>query len=256
VVASPTGDLDRGLRQELHDLSSVFPRVVYVTEDPALNVVQVNQVLLLGRPTYEVQNKLLSPSRRLIKRLTDLALCLLGLSIGVPVFACLAMLIALDSPGHVLYKQRRVGLDGSCLIFSSPATRAEEALDVRWPAIKAAGEVHSPATSCRRITDHKVGKLLRRFSFDEFPQFLNVIRERGIVGTAYLPSEIEQLGEAREVILRVPPGLTGWWQVMGRHRLDSQRLRMDEFYVGNYSMLTDLYIMCKTVYVVIAGEGI
>ena len=77
----------------------MFPRVVYVTEDPALNVVQVNQVLLLGRPTYEVQNKLLSPSRRRIKRLTDLVLCLLGLGIGVPAFAFMALLIALELAG-------------------------------------------------------------------------------------------------------------------------------------------------------------
>ena len=263
VVASPTGDLDRGLRQELHDLSSVFPRVVYVTEDPALNVVQVNQVLLLGRPTYEVQNKLLSPSRRRIKRLTDLVLCLLGLGIGVPVFACLAMLIALDSPGHVLHKQRRVGLDGKLFDlykFRTMQVGAEEALDAVLasdPKLREEYLARHKMQADPRIT--RVGRVLRRLSFDEFPQFWNVIRgDMSIVGPRpYLPSEIEDLGKAREVILRVSPGLTGWWQVMGRHRLDfKQRLRMDEFYVGNYSMLTDLYIMCKTVYVVIAGEGI
>jgi Undecaprenyl-phosphate galactose phosphotransferase WbaP len=263
VVASPTTDLDRSVRQQLHDLSSMFPRVVYVTENPALNVVQVNQVLLLGRPTYEVQNKLLSSSRRRIKRLTDLVLCLLGLGMGVPAFAFIALLIALDSPGHVLYKQERVGLNGKLFDvykFRTMQVGAEESLDAVLasdPKLQEEYRARHKLQADPRIT--RVGRVLRRLSFDEFPQFWNVIRgDMSVVGPRpYLPSEIEQLGEAREVILRVPPGLTGWWQVMGRHRLDfKQRLRMDEFYVGNYSMLTDLYILCKTVYVVLSGEGI
>jgi Undecaprenyl-phosphate galactose phosphotransferase WbaP len=263
VVASPTADLDSRIRREMHNLSSVFPRVVYVTEDPALNVVQVNQTLLLGRPTFEVQNKLLSYSRRRIKRVTDLMLCLLGLGIGVPAFALMALLIALDSPGRVIYRQKRVGLNGELFDlykFRTMQEGAEESLDALLASDLRLQEEYQARHKMQadpRIT--RVGRILRRLSFDEFPQFWNVIRgDMSIVGPRpYLPSEIEQLGEARETILRVPPGLTGWWQVMGRHRLDfRQRMRMDEFYVGNYSMLTDLYILFKTVYVVITGDGI
>jgi Undecaprenyl-phosphate galactose phosphotransferase WbaP len=263
LVASPTADLDHSLRQKMNDLSSIFPRVVYVTEDPALNVVQVNQALVAGRPTFEVQNKLLSPSRRLLKRVSDLLLCLLGASVGLPLFLFLAALIAVDSRGHVLYRQKRVGLDGRIFDiykFRTMQVGAEEALDALLatdPKLREEFEARHKMQADPRIT--KVGRILRRFSFDEFPQFWNVIRgEMSIVGPRpYLPSEIEEMGEAREVILRVLPGLTGWWQVMGRHRLEfTERLRMDRFYVGNYSMLTDLYIMFKTAYVILSGEGI
>ena len=263
VVASPTADLDESLRRKMHDLSILFPRVVYVTDDPALNIVHMNQVLLLGRPTFEVQNKLLSTSRRYMKRLSDLVLCLLGFGIGVPAFALMAALIALDSPGHVIYKQKRVGLNGKLFDlykFRTMQVGAEEALDAVLagnPKLQEEYAARHKIEDDPRIT--RVGRILRRLSFDEFPQFWNVIRgEMSVVGPRpYLPSELELLGEARDVILRVSPGLTGWWQVMGRHKLDfSQRLRMDEFYVGNYSMLTDLYILFKTVYVVISGEGI
>ncbi len=263
VVASTGADLDHGVQREVHVLSTVFPRVVYVTEDPALNVVQVNQVLLLGRTTFEVQNKLHSSPRRLLKRISDLVLCLLGVGIGVPAFALMASLIALDSPGPVLYKQQRVGLNGKLFDlykFRTMVAGAEAALAnvlAGDPKLRAEYESHHKIEEDPRIT--RVGRILRRLSFDEFPQFWNVIRgEMSIVGPRpYLPSEIRQLGEATDIILSVPPGLTGWWQVMGRHRLDfGQRLRMDEFYVGNYSVLTDLYILFKTVYVVITGEGI
>ncbi len=263
VVASTGADLDHSVQREVHVLSTIFPRVVYVTEDPALNVVQVNQALLLGRTTFEVQNKLHSSPRRFVKRLSDLALCLVGVGIGVPAFALMALLIALDSPGPVLYKQQRVGLSGKLFDlykFRTMVAGAEAALDavlVGDPKLRQEYETHHKIEDDPRIT--RVGRILRRLSFDEFPQFWNVIRgEMSIVGPRpYLLQEIEELGDAREIILSLPPGLTGWWQVMGRHRLDfGQRLRMDEFYVGNYSVLTDLYILLKTVYVVMSGDGI
>jgi Undecaprenyl-phosphate galactose phosphotransferase WbaP len=263
VVASATADLDESLRRTMHDLIRLFPRVVYVSDNPALNIVHMNQMLLLGRPTFEVQNKLLSRLRRYVKRLSDLVLCLLGFGIGVPAFAVMAMLIALDSPGHVIYKQKRVGLNGKLFDiykFRTMQVGAEDALDAMLagnPKLQEDYAARHKIEDDPRIT--RVGRILRRLSFDEFPQFWNVIRgEMSVVGPRpYLPSELELLGEARDVILRVAPGLTGWWQVMGRHKLEfTERLRMDEFYVGNYSMLTDLYILFKTVYVVISGEGI
>jgi Undecaprenyl-phosphate galactose phosphotransferase WbaP len=263
VVASPTADLDYENRRRIGDLGTFFPRLLYVAQDRALNVVNMNQLLLVGRPTFEVHNKLLSPSRRLIKRAHDLAFCLLGSIVGAPAFALMALAIALDSPGHVIYKQKRVGLNGKLFDmykFRTMQLGAEEALDAMLagnPKLQDEYAARHKIEYDPRIT--RVGRILRRWSLDEFPQFWNVIRgEMSVVGPRpYLPSETAMLGDACDVILRVAPGLTGWWQVMGRHRLEfKERLRMDEFYVGNYSMLTDLYILFKTVYVVISGEGI
>jgi undecaprenyl-phosphate galactose phosphotransferase len=103
-----------------------------------------------------------------------------------------------------------------------------------------------------------VGKWLRIFSLDEFPQLLNVLRgEMSLVGPrAYMPSELGDIGEYASVILRVKPGITGWWQVMGRHQKSfRQRLQMDEYYISNWSLWMDIYILMKTVWVVLVGSG-
>jgi lipopolysaccharide/colanic/teichoic acid biosynthesis glycosyltransferase len=108
-----------------------------------------------------------------------------------------------------------------------------------------------------RVT--KMGKFLRKTSIDELPQIINVIKgEMSWVGPrAYLPSELEQMGDSSEIIHRVSPGLTGWWQVMGRHNLSfEERLQLDEYYISNFSLLMDVFILFKTIFVVISGHGV
>ena len=98
-----------------------------------------------------------------------------------------------------------------------------------------------------RITH--AGRWLRRVSLDELPQFINILRgEMHLIGPRpYFRSEIDEMGEAAEFVLRVHPGLTGWWQVMGRNDLSFQeRIQMDLYYVLNWSLWLDLFIMIKT----------
>ena len=107
-----------------------------------------------------------------------------------------------------------------------------------------------------RITG--LGKFLRKYSLDELPQLWNVLRgDMSLVGPrAYMPSELEDIGDFTDNILRVRPGMTGWWQVMGRHTTTFQaRLRMDEYYISNWSLWMDLYIFYKTIWVVFGGTG-
>lgn len=107
-----------------------------------------------------------------------------------------------------------------------------------------------------RITT--VGRFLRKYSLDELPQLWNVLKgEMSLVGPrAYMVSEREEIGDFADIILRVHPGMTGWWQVMGRQTTSfSRRLRMDEYYISNWSPWMDLYIIYKTIWVVIQGTG-
>jgi len=194
IVASTSADLDHSSRKHIHDLTSIFARTVYVAEDPAANVVRSGEMLLLGRPTFEVQNKLLSVPRRLLKRAMDLTLCLMGLSLGIPVFALLALLVAVDSRGHVLYRQKRLGLRGKVFDlykFRTMQVGAEEGLDALLgghAGLRQEYQARHKMKADPRIT--RVGRLLRRFSIDELPQIWNVIRgEMSIVGPRpYLPS--------------------------------------------------------------------
>ena len=107
-----------------------------------------------------------------------------------------------------------------------------------------------------RVT--RVGTWLRRFSLDELPQILNIIKgDMSLVGPrAYMVSEHGEMGVHAAIILRVKPGMTGWWQVLGRHNTTfEQRLLMDEHYISNWSIWMDFYILFRTIWVVIRGSG-
>ena len=107
-----------------------------------------------------------------------------------------------------------------------------------------------------RVT--KFGDFLRKFSLDELPQLWNVfIGEMSLSGPrAYMPAELDEMGGYAPIILRVTPGMTGWWQVLGRHNTTfEKRLKMDEYYISNWSLWMDVYIFLKTIFVVIDGDG-
>jgi undecaprenyl-phosphate galactose phosphotransferase len=107
-----------------------------------------------------------------------------------------------------------------------------------------------------RVT--RVGRVLRRLSIDELPQLINVWRnEMSLVGPRpYLPVEAERMGDFRETVLKAPPGITGLWQVSGRNDLTfEQRLRLDEYYVRNWSLWMDVVVLLKTVTAVLRRHG-
>jgi lipopolysaccharide/colanic/teichoic acid biosynthesis glycosyltransferase len=100
--------------------------------------------------------------------------------------------------------------------------------------------------------------LLRKFSLDELPQLWHVLLgDLSLVGPrAYLPEELAEMGSYANIILQIRPGLTGWWQVMGRHTTTFQhRLQLDEYYLSNWSLWLDIYVLIKTAWVVLSGHG-
>ena len=103
-----------------------------------------------------------------------------------------------------------------------------------------------------------IGKIIRRFSIDELPQFLNVLKgDMSIVGPRpYLPREMESIGKYSSIIFKVKPGLTGLWQIRGRNELPfATRLKLDEFYVRNWSFFLDIMILIQTIGVILTGKG-
>ncbi|GAI93282.1 unnamed protein product, partial [marine sediment metagenome] len=107
-----------------------------------------------------------------------------------------------------------------------------------------------------RVT--RVGKFIRKYSLDELPQFINIMKgDMSLVGPRpYMPREIEEIGKSYEIISRVKPGLTGLWQVRGRNILPfKKRLLLDEYYIRNWSLWLDIVILFKTMKVLITREG-
>ncbi|HWA75695.1 MAG TPA: exopolysaccharide biosynthesis polyprenyl glycosylphosphotransferase [Polyangiaceae bacterium] len=210
----------------------------------------------------EVQRQLLLSGPRFAKRTMDLVLAtLIGIMI-LPILITLAILVRLDSPGRIFYPQKRLGADGvrfSALKFRTMYTDADRRLKdllAKNAKLRAEYEEFHKLTNDPRVT--KVGRFLRKYSLDELPQLWNVlVGEMSLVGPRpYLESEIPDMDQKESIILRVKPGITGIWQVTWRNQSTfEQRVQLDVEYVRSWSPWLDLYVLARTVPVVLGGTG-
>jgi exopolysaccharide biosynthesis polyprenyl glycosylphosphotransferase len=193
-----------------------------------------------------------------IKEVFDRCAAALGLLVVLPFFAVFAVLIKITSPGPVIFRQLRVGRDGKVFTvykFRTMVVDAEEKLDDLIHRNDSDGALFKLREDPRVTT---VGRWLRRFSVDEMPQLLNVLLgEMSLVGPRpALPGEAEQYGRAVARRLLVKPGITGLWQVSGRSDLTwEDSVRLDLYYVENWSFTSDIQILWKTVYAVATSRG-
>ena len=212
-----------------------------------------------GMPLLHVERPAMSGARRVVKRGVDWCLAL-GLTVlAFPVLLAIAVAIRLDSSGPVLFRQTRVGARGetfSMLKFRSMGVDAEQRLAQLAGAADAGNAVLFKMRHDPRIT--RVGGFLRRYSLDELPQLVNVLRgEMSLVGPRPpLPAEVAGYESDAVRRLRVRPGLTGLWQVSGRSDLSwDESLRLDLWYVDNWSLVLDLQIIVRTARAVLRGKG-
>ncbi len=198
-----------------------------------------------------------------VKRSMDLAGALVGLVLLAPVILALALLIRLDSPGPVLFRQLRRGYRGRLfwvLKFRTMVVDAEQRLDDLEKNNESSGGVLFKLRDDPRVTP--LGRFLRRSSLDELPQLINVLRgEMSLVGPRPLQLRdsdklraLDYVGYARR--LQVMPGLTGPWQVGGRSEVDyANMVKLDVAYAQNWSLSRDLQIILQTFVVVLVGRG-
>jgi exopolysaccharide biosynthesis polyprenyl glycosylphosphotransferase len=212
-----------------------------------------------GLPLIRVDRPRYSGAKRFQKRAFDIVFASLALTVSLPLFVLVAAAIKLTSRGPVFYLSERVGLDGEpfqIIKFRSMVCDAEAQLDKLVALNEADGGVLFKMRDDPRIT--KVGRTIRRFSIDELPQFINVLkRDMSVVGPRPpLRSEVDKYDDHIRRRLLVRPGITGLWQVSGRSDLSwEDSIRLDLSYVENWSMLNDLLISAKTVRVVTSGSG-
>jgi Undecaprenyl-phosphate galactose phosphotransferase WbaP len=262
MLLEPPNQPRAAIQERLRWLSERFPTVLVVLADSPLGSLWVRTVDLEGRLAIQTQYNLLDRRATWAKRVFDLALGSLALGIILPMGVLIALAIRLDSPGPVFYVSQRLGRNGRLFRYLKFRTMYPDA-EQRLAELMAADEplrreyetFHKLARD-PRVT--RLGRFLRKFSLDELPQLWHILTgEMSLVGPrAYLPGEQAQMGEHGELILRVQPGLTGWWQVMGRHETTFQhRLELDEYYLSNWSLWLDVYIVFKTVWVLVSGRG-
>jgi len=204
---------------------------------------------------FELPN---SPVYRVVKRLFDVLFALTGLLLLAPLLPMVVLLIKLDSPGTILFAQRRVGQGGrlfTCYKFRS-MVRGAEAMKADLAELN---EATGPAFKIRedpRIT--KVGAFLRRSSLDEIPQLFNVLRgQMSVVGPRpQIPAEVELYEPWQRRRLEVKPGITCLWQIAGRSHIGfDEWMRLDLEYVRRRGLRLDVWIVLHTLPAVIARKG-
>jgi exopolysaccharide biosynthesis polyprenyl glycosylphosphotransferase len=211
-----------------------------------------------GVPLFELRPPVFVGTDWAIKRAFDIVVSGAAVVVGFPLWLVIAAAIKLGSPGPVLYRDRRVGLNErefGMLKFRTMYSGAAE----RQPQLEAANEASGPLFKIRndpRVTP--VGRLLRRFSLDEIPQVLNVLRgEMSLVGPRPLPvRDFHQLEDWHRKRYLVLPGMTGLWQVSGRSNLSFDDLvRLDFYYLENWSVWLDISILARTIPAVLGRRG-
>ena len=198
-------------------------------------------------PVLVTQKEGITFANRILKRIFDIIFSLIFLILTFPLFLVIAILIKLTSKGPVFYKQLRAGRNGKPFYIYKFRTMVKDA-DKMGPLITDKKD--------RRITP--IGKFLRRFSIDEFPQFINVLKgDMSIVGPRPEVVEIVKKYKAwQRKVLSVKPGITGLAQISGRQELDiPTKLKIDLYYINNYSFLLDMEIIFKTIIYIFKGEG-
>lgn len=211
-----------------------------------------------GLPLIHVTTPTLEGGQRVAKRMFDIIVSAMMLLAAAPLMVLLAIAVKLDSPGPILFRQERVGMEGShfrMLKFRSMVIDAEQRLAGLTQRNEGSGVLFKMKED-PRLT--RAGKFLRKFSLDELPQLLNILSgSMSLVGPRPpLPTEVEAYEHDVRRRLLVKPGLTGLWQVSGRSNLSWQdSVRLDLYYVENWSLAGDLIILLRTVRAVVHGTG-
>jgi exopolysaccharide biosynthesis polyprenyl glycosylphosphotransferase len=198
-------------------------------------------------PVIKLKQGRLSPTQAFVKRVLDLIIALLIFIPALLIWPIIVFYIRFDSKGRAIFKQERIGKDGNPFILYKFRT-----MYVETPKFQEAPEQPNDP----RIT--KVGRFLRKYSLDELPQLINVLKgDMSMVGPRpEMPFIVSKYEDWQCRRLSVKPGITGLWQIVGRKKLPLyQNLEYDFYYIKNQSLLLDLIILWKTIPAVVFGKG-
>lgn len=218
--------------------------------------VTVNQFAYV--PLLEVEPVRLTGIELFVKSLLDLVISIPGLIVISPLLAVVAVLIKIDSPGPIIHRRRVVGVNGKefdAYKFRTMKVNGDEILAQRPDLLKELNENHKLKDD-PRVT--KLGYFLRKYSLDELPQLVNVIRrEMSLVGPRMITqAEIEKYKQWDMNLLTVQPGITGLWQVSGRSNISyEERVRLDMYYIRNWTIWLDIQLLIQTIPAVLKGKG-
>lgn len=211
-----------------------------------------------GVPLLSINKIQLTGLNAFLKRTMDIILSAIGIILLIPLYTVFALLVKLTSKGPVLFIQKRVGLDGKSFPMFKFRSMVEGA-DAMIAELESQSETEGHIFKIKddpRMT--KLGKFMRHWSIDELPQLFNVFfGHMSLVGPRPpLPREVVKYSDWHRKRLRVRPGITGLWQVSGRSLLPFEEMvRLDIYYIENWSLWQDFKVLLRTIPVVLFGSG-
>jgi exopolysaccharide biosynthesis polyprenyl glycosylphosphotransferase len=226
-------------------LYEVITTGLTVNEFAYVPLVYVNKVRLTG-------------SDNLVKLVLDYVITVLGVILISPILLAIALLIRFSSPGPIIHKRRVMGINGKqfyALKFRTMVVNGDEVME-KYPELKEELAKNHKLKDDPRVT--QIGGLLRKFSLDELPQLFNVLkRDMSLVGPRMIsPEEVAMYKQFDMNLLTVLPGITGLWQVSGRSDISyDERVRLDMYYIRNWSIWLDLQLLFQTLPAVLKGRG-
>ncbi len=260
VLALPSTDRAR-LRTIIDSYTERFRNVILIPDLFGITSLWVSAADIDGILGLDIRHKLLDPRRQLTKRAMELLFIIASLPLSLPLMGLIALAVKLDSPGPIFFKHCRIGLGGKDITiwkFRTMVQDAEARLQecLKDPILLAQWMEQHKLPDDPRIT--RLGRFLRATSLDELPQLFNVVRgELSLVGPRPIVwAEAERYREGFELYKKVRPGLTGLWQVSGRSSTSYRfRVNLDTYYVRNWSVWMDIYILAKTPLAVLSRKG-
>jgi exopolysaccharide biosynthesis polyprenyl glycosylphosphotransferase len=226
-------------------LYEILTTGLQVSEFAYVPLVGINKVRMTGIDSF-------------LKFMLDYAITLPGMLVAGPLFLFIALMIKLDSPGPAIHRRRVMGVNGTqfdAFKFRTMYVNGDEILKQRPDLLEELAQTHKLKDD-PRIT--RVGKIIRKISLDELPQLFNVLRrEMSLVGPRMIsPPEMEMYAEYGMNLLTVKPGITGLWQVSGRSDVTyAERVRLDMYYIRNWSIWLDLQLLFQTIPAVLSRRG-
>ena len=252
-----------GYKSDVLEIKKFFRYTIVVSE-------QLNSTMsgaphlrdIAGIVAFSSTNYLTKIQSHVAKRAFDIAIILFSLPLTLPVCLLTALFVKLTSPGPILYGHKRVGRNGKefkCWKFRSMYINADQQLEKilkENPEMRKQWEKDRKLENDPRVTPF--GKFIRKTSLDELPQLLNIfVGQMSFVGPRpVMQDELERYGKKADYILSVLPGLSGMWQTSGRSDTAYEdRVTLDAYYIQNWSIWLDIWILIKTVWVVLCGKG-
>jgi Undecaprenyl-phosphate galactose phosphotransferase WbaP len=261
VVSLP--NLSRGdVTDVLEYYSARIPHLLLVSNLGELPSLWNSALSCGGINGVELRNGLMLAVPRLVKRTIDVVVASLALLVSLPLLAVIALLVKSTSSGSVFFAHKRIGLEGKLFrawkfrTMYRDGDRILEEHFAKYPAARVEWEREQKLRDDPRVTP--VGGVLRRLSLDELPQLWNVLKgEMSLVGPRpIVGAEVDKYGKVFPLYTGVKPGISGLWQVSGRNDTTyEQRVALDRYYVRNWSPWLDVYILAKTVSVVLKRQG-